>query len=140
MAVLSLIRLARTRAHPVVTVAAAVAFLAGCHSWGVPDDPSPASLRQESPRDVRVTRSSGEEILLRDARVREDSVVGTAPDGSRTAVALSSARRMQVREFDGVETALLTAGIGAGALVAVGALFTVAFLDALSDASDGAQQ
>lgn len=133
-------RLARSSVRSVVAVISAAAFLSACHSWSTRDRASPADLRRDAPREMRITRSSGDVLRLEDAVVREDSVVGRAPGGEREAVPISDVSRLEVREFDTVDTVLLGAGIAAGAVVAYGAAFTIAFLDTLEDIGDDSQQ
>lgn len=89
--------------------------LSACHGWRSQTAPSSGT---QLPNPVRVTRMESV-ILLRDAVVARDSIIGRAyrPGGSeRVAVPLSDVRRIEGRGMDGGRTALLGAGILAGVL------------------------
>jgi hypothetical protein len=90
--------------------------LSGCHGWrSQTNPPSGAQL----PDPARITRTDASVVVLRDAAVSRDSIVGQVDRSGgteRVAIPLSQVRRIDARGMDGGRTALLGAGILAGLL------------------------
>lgn len=110
----------RTSARCLVLV-----LLAGCTSWHPRTSPSPGShTAYDHP--VRVVRKDHSDVVLREAYVIGDSLVGRAGE-TRAAVALSDIERVDERELSFARTSGLLFGLAA---VAVGALliFSIAAL------------
>lgn len=98
----------------------AIVLVAGCATWHPQATPSPRSNKAFDHR-VRVVRKDHSEVVLREAYVVGDSLVGRA-DTARVAVALSDIDRLDQRELSFVRTGGLLFGLAA---VAVGALLIV---------------
>lgn len=88
-------------------------ILSGCHGWRPQTSPTAGA---QLPNPARVTPMEGSEIVLRNATVSQDSLVGTGERGQRVALPLSQVRRVEARRVDGGRTALLVGGILAAVL------------------------
>jgi hypothetical protein len=88
--------------------------LSGCHGWrSRTNPPSGAQL----PNPARITRTDESVLVLRDAAVSHDSIVGQADrsgEAERVAIPLSQVRRIDARGVDGTRTALLGVGVLVG--------------------------
>jgi hypothetical protein len=106
---------ARRLALPLLLAVAAP----GCVTWNPQPTPEPSS-RERLPDPVRVTRSDAGTVLLFDAALAGDSIVGFTGGGSasgqRVAVAMSDVRRLEARKTN----AAGTAGLVAAAALALG--------------------
>jgi hypothetical protein len=94
-----------------------VISVSGCTTWGqrpMPEASSSASL----PSPVRVTHNDQSVLVMEDAVVSGDSIVGYAGrDHVRTAVAVADVRSMQARKTDFMATVGLTAAVTLAAAV-----------------------
>jgi hypothetical protein len=90
--------------------------LSGCHGWRAqPNPPSGAQL----PSPARITRTDESVLVLRDAAVSHDSIVGQVDrsgEAVRVAIPLSQVRSIDARRMDGARTALLGVGVLGGLL------------------------
>jgi hypothetical protein len=79
-----------------------------------------ASVPQQLPNPLRVTRADHSVLVLRDAVISGDSVVGFAgPEHARAAVALADVRTLQTRKLDILGTAGTAAAVYLVATAAV---------------------
>ena len=109
-----------------IAVLALGAFLmsaSGCTSWRVQDVEPAALVRDQAPKQVRITRVDGTRAVVRQPEVAGDSIRGMAPAdsarglaGGPTSVALADVRQIAVRKTDPLKTAGL---VVVGAFVAV---------------------
>jgi hypothetical protein len=88
--------------------------LSACQTWyvrGIPQDPAPRAL----PSPVRVTLTDGSVLVMRDAEVRADSLIGMVGERAasplRVAVAMPQVRRVEERGVDFPATVGLTTAI-----------------------------
>ena len=85
--------------------------LSGCHGWRSQTNPPSGAL----PNPARITRTDASVVVLRDAEVSRDSIVGQVDGGAgRVAIPLSQVQRIDARGMDGGRTALLGVGILVG--------------------------
>lgn len=88
--------------------------LGGCVSWE--KQPSPAPARSGFVKRVRLTQTDGTVVVLEDAIVQGDSIVGTRPQTTwRAAVALADVKKTEIRRVD-PSTTVWAVGILAGLL------------------------
>lgn len=81
--------------------------VSGCRSWGREPTPEPSPAHQ-LPRPVRVTLTDERVLVLDEAMVYGDSIVGyESPDTLPTTVALADVRTMQARKKDYPRTRIL---------------------------------
>jgi hypothetical protein len=95
--------------------------LAACYSWRARSVDQ--QRRMSSSQTLRLALSGGEEILVEDAIVVGDSVVGVSREEKRRdrlAVPLSQVRDIHMRQFDATETGFLIAGIGIPIIAVIG--------------------
>lgn len=79
----------------------------GCTSWRAATAVELVQIvARDRPYDIRIARSNGEQIRLRDPIMRQDSIT----DG-RASVAVADIERGEVRRFSGRKTLLLIATI-----------------------------
>ncbi|HEX8694135.1 MAG TPA: hypothetical protein VF746_17065 [Longimicrobium sp.] len=113
--------LARRLALPLLVVLAAP----GCVTYTAHQMPGPSS-RERLPNPVRVTRSDASTVLLFDAALAADSVVGFTGGGSasgqRVAVAMGDVRMLESRKTNATGTAGLVAAAALAAGVVILAL------------------
>jgi hypothetical protein len=112
-------------ARRAIFAAACPLLLGGCMGWAERPAPAPAASRIiHGP--VRVTRTDGSSVVLADAIVRDDSIMGAPNHNPDTGVSLplSNVRKVEVRHIDVASTtwAVLTGG-AAAARVALYILF-----------------
>lgn len=96
--------------------------LSGCQGWRAQTNPPSGA---QLPNPARITRTDESMLVLRNAAVSHDSIVGQVGRSGateRVAVPLSQVRRIDARRMDGARTALL----GAGVLVGVFGLVVLA--------------
>jgi hypothetical protein len=79
-----------------------VSLTAGCMQWKAVDLDGPGIAPQDVTAEVRITRSDGDTITLRDAAIRADSITGLEDDGSAAAVALSDVHGLEARRVNPV--------------------------------------
>ena len=112
---------ARRLALPLLVALAAP----GCVTYTSHRVPEPSS-RERLPNPVRVTRSDASTVLLFDAAMAADSVVGYTGGGSasgqRVAVARSDVRMLEARKTNAAGTAGLVAAAALAAAVVIFAL------------------
>jgi len=95
--------------RPLLALLPLVLAVSGCAAWGRQPTPEPSSSRR-LPDLLRVTRNDESIVVVEDAVVSGDSIVGYAGrDHARTAVALADVRTMQARRTDFMATVGLTA-------------------------------
>lgn len=99
----------RSSLVPLIVLLAA----AGCTSWRPAPEPAPAAVRASPSETVRIRRTNGSVILLHDAAVSGDSIVGQSDAFGRVAIATSDVAAVEVRRHDSRKTAGLLAGIAA---------------------------
>ncbi len=94
--------------RPLFVLVPLVVCVSGCMSWGTQPTPEPSSSRK-LPDPVRVTRRDQSVMLLQDAVVSGDSIVGYAGrEKVRTAVALADVQTVQGQKTDFFATVGLT--------------------------------
>lgn len=103
----------------------------GCYHWGGAPAPGPGGA-QRVPNPVRITRADGSIVILHDAFVSNDSIVGyfgDSPDRrQRAAVAVAQVRRVEGREIDVLMTTATSTLVTLTVLVVAGiAILAVAF-------------
>ncbi len=85
--------------------------LSACRMWEQQPAPAPATGREI--RAVRLTLNDGFSVVLKDAVVSGDSIVGTPPETRvRTAVALADVKTTEIQRID-VATTFWTGFLGA---------------------------
>src|SRR5215212_8343340 len=95
-----------------VTLSCAL-MLGACTTWEEQYSPSPAPTR--SLQTVRLTRTDGTSMVLRNAVIRDDSIVGTRPQTTfRTAVTVADVKKTEIQHTDFSAT-FWTAAIGVAA-------------------------
>ncbi|MGH7580926.1 MAG: hypothetical protein ACREM9_12180, partial [Gemmatimonadales bacterium] len=98
---------------------AASILLPACYSWRSSSVPLQQILADQ-PSQVRVTRADGGRFTLQRPRLSNDTLIGELASSSASgaiAVPLSEVRSLEVRRFDGLETAGWIAGVGATAIL-----------------------
>lgn len=98
-------------------------YLLSCTSWRSQTG-TPGEVLAEQPSSIRVTLASGENFLLRQPRIENDSLIGRAvrsgnPTLDRRAIPVDSVASIAVERISGAKTALLVAGAGLTILVIV---------------------
>jgi hypothetical protein len=112
-------------ARRAILAAACPLLLGGCMGWTDRPAPTPAASRI-IPGPVRLTRADGSAVVLADAIIRDDSIMGAPnhnPDAG-VSLPLSDVRKVEVRRIDVASTtwAVLLGGVAA-ARVALYILF-----------------
>lgn len=94
---------------------------AGCHSWHAQTSPTPDAISTQAGRGpVRVTRRDHSQLVLVNAQVMGDSIVGQAGSPpQRTAVAMADVERIDTRATSAGKTAGLVLGVAAVAFAAL---------------------
>jgi len=97
-------------------------YLAACHRW-VPSQEPVAVVASEGPRSLRVTLADGSRLVLRQAYLAADSLIGVRdahPAKLRQAVALADIVSFEIAELNPVTSAMAVAvgAAAAGLLVA----------------------
>lgn len=107
-------------------------LIAACTTWSQPKPPETA-LAHVDQQPIQVARADHSTIVLKNASVQGDSLIGVADDGSnaRVAIPVSEIQGVSQRDVDAPRTLALTGGI---ILSALGVLF-IAALVALSQAN-----
>jgi len=104
--------------HQVMLPVTLVAFMSACHKWSTVEPGQP--FAEEGTEELRFTGIHRQRVVLKEAAVVGDSVVGLV-NGDSASFALSEMDKIQVRKGDWVGTTLLVLGTVAGAsLVAIG--------------------
>ena len=105
--------------QPTRRLVAALLLLAttGCQTW-VPSTMSPSNLvTSEAPSSVRVTRTDGDVLTIREPVIRNDSIVSAAEDQIEpVGVPTRDATSVEVRRLNPGKSLLLAAGVVAIAL------------------------
>ena len=103
-----------------VIAALLLVLLTACHSWQ-PITASPQGWTpEEQPSSVRVTRTNGEVVTVRDPTISNGSVLGYTDAGVAATAALGDVRLLEVRNFSIGKTVglgVLTAGVAFAAVV-----------------------
>jgi hypothetical protein len=103
--------------RPLLALLPLVVSVSGCFSWGTYPTPAPSSS-QRLPDPVLLTRHDQSRLILHEAMVYGDSIVGyEGPETLPTTVALSDVRTMQARKKDYPRTRILAAGITVAAVL-----------------------
>ena len=104
-----------------VVAALLLVLVTACHSWQ-PTSVSPQRLiPEDQPSSVRVTLMNGETVTVKNATLRNDSIVG-ATDAGGAAVASRDVRLFEVQRFSVGKTiglGVLLTGLAFGVFVAV---------------------
>ena len=111
----------------VSVVLLAAFFTSGCFGWGTQPTPAPSST-QRLPDPARITRLDTSTLILRDAAVSGDSIVGQSGD-QRVAVALADVRKVEGQEVDFLKTAGTSFVVS---IVVIGVTAAVVFASLLS--------
>ena len=103
--------------------------LGGCVEWRPEAVPAPSSRAADRlPSEARIVTGDGRELLLRDPRVQNDSLIGMVP-GARggapevVGVPLKEIRSLEARRPSVGRSAALAAGIVGGVIVVLTVLF-----------------
>lgn len=104
---------------------ALLAFLSACHTWVPLSSPGAQAIAQEGRGTVRLTLADGSRVVLKEPRVRGDSLVAF---DDTAGVALVDVRQVEARRTK----VLATAGLifGAASLAVVGTALAVCYLGA----------
>jgi hypothetical protein len=108
--------------RPLLVLLPLVFSVSGCISWGNQPTPEPSSSRK-LPDPVRVTRRDQSVLMLQDAVVSGDSIVGYAGrEKVRTAVALADVQTVQGQKTNffatvGLTTAVTLAVVGIAVVI-----------------------
>ncbi len=104
--------------HQVMLPVTLVSFMSACHKWSTVQPGQP--FAEEGTEELRFTGIHRQRVVLKEAAVVGDSVVGLV-NGDSASFALSEMDKIQVRKGDWVGTTLLVFGTVVGAsLVAIG--------------------
>ena len=106
--------------HQVMLPVTLVAFMSACHKWSTVEPGQP--FAEDGIAEVRITQTDGQRVVLKEAAVVGDSLVGLV-NGDSTSIALSEVDKIEVRKGDWVGTTLVVFGAAAGAF------FTVLMVD-----------
>lgn len=100
--------------------------LVGCMTWTQPAPPGP-SLSRVSQHPIQIARTDHSTIIIKNASVQGDSLIGVAADGSnaRISIPISEIQGVSTRELDPGRSLALTGGI---ILSALGVLFIAAVI------------
>jgi hypothetical protein len=97
--------------RPLLVLLPLVLSVSGCFSWGTQPTPEPSSSRK-LPDPVRLTRRDQSVLMLQDAMVSGDSIVGYAGrDKVRVAVALADVQTVQGQKTNFFATVGLTTAV-----------------------------
>lgn len=111
----------------------AMLLLAGCATkWEVQHAPAAEVIEFSDGDEYLVTRTSGAQVQLREAKVERDSLIGVETDdptgpalNARRAIALTDIRSIAVRKPDGVAATFWIAAVGTLVVaLAIGALLS----------------
>lgn len=80
--------------------------LAACTTWRIQPIAPESLLVAESPAQVRLTLATGRQRTVRYPRLRADSIVGKNAWNLHTAVPLADIRQVELKRFDGTQTAI----------------------------------
>ncbi len=95
-------------------------LVVGCQSWTGSRGSPNAIIAATSPERVRITTADGQHLVLRDAHVVADSVIGITDRNERVAIPTTHLTSAATKRIDVGETVGLTVGLvllGLGALV-----------------------
>lgn len=102
-----------------------VPWLTACSTWSAVQGPPGEFVVRESPEEVRVMRTDGSVVPLREPEVRGDSLAGSyqprpssAP--SDIAIPLEDVRELRTRRTDALRTALTVTGVASLVLLVAG--------------------
>lgn len=113
-------------ARRALLAAACPLLMGGCAAWMERPAPAPTASRV-IPGPVRLTRTDGSAVVLADAMVRDDSIMGAPnhnPDAG-VSLALSDVRRVEVRRVDVASTTwAVLLGAAAAARIALYIVFS----------------
>ena len=101
--------------HQVMLPVTLVAFVSACHKWSTVEPGQP--FAEEGTEQVRITETDGQRVVVKQAAVVGDSVVGLV-NGDSVSVALSDVDKVEVRKTDVGGTVGLVVGIGAAVVAA----------------------
>ncbi len=101
--------------HQVMLPVTLVAFMSACHKWSTVEPGQP--FAEEGTEELRFTGSHGQRVVLKEAAVVGDSLVGLV-SGDSASFALSEVDKIEVRKGDWVGTTLVVFGATAGAFLA----------------------
>lgn len=104
------------RIQRAVSLALMVLYLGGCYSWRVQPFVPDQFVEVKQPSRIRVTTSNGEQLVLNQPRVRNDSIVGRG-DAGMTGVPVSSVEQIETSSSNAGKAVLL--GVGVASTVAL---------------------
>ena len=110
--------LRRSRLMRCTLVLALVTWLSACHKWVPLEPPVLQTLEATDPDMVRVTRTDGRQVTLKEPRVSQDSLIGFWDESSSsrtTSMPLEAVEGIEERRSDPLAIGGL--GLGAAALV-----------------------
>jgi hypothetical protein len=93
-----------------------VSFMSACHKWSTVEPGQP--FAEDGNEELRFTGIRGQRVVLKEAAVVGDSLVGLV-NGDSASFALSEMDKIEVRKGDWVGTTLVVFGAAAGAFFAV---------------------
>ena len=105
--------------HQVMLPVTLVAFMSACHKWSTVEPGQP--FAEDGTEELRFTGIHGQRVVLKQAAVVGDSLVGLV-NGDSASIALSEVDKIEVRKGDWVGTGILIGSvvIVGLAIVAVG--------------------
>jgi hypothetical protein len=125
------------RCRSLLSLLLLIAFLPGCYRWR-DEGPTPRAALQGSPQstEVYITRTRGSDIVLWNAQVIGDSVVGEgraarkSDPRPRVAIPLAHVERVRTRDgLNGAKTAGVVAGVGASVVLGALLLYLASYED-----------
>jgi len=126
----------RTRRHTALSLVLLIAFLPSCYRWHE-EGPTPrAALQGASRHTVYLTRSGGSTVVLRNAVVVGDSIVGkregvrTRDPRPRVVIPLAEVVRVRTRRgLNAGKTAGVLAGLAAAAVLVTVVVYGITYED-----------
>ncbi len=125
-----LIRQAIRPWHRLVTSMLFIGFLPSCVSWQVQGPTPDAAIRDLGPSTVRVTRTDGNKLMLFNAAMSGDSIVGdAAKTGPRVGIPLADVTKVETGHTDALKTAGMAFGTAGLAVLILGLVYLASYED-----------
>ena len=122
--------LRRSRLMRCTLVLALVTWLSACHKWVPLEPPVLQTLEATDPDMVRVTRTDGRQVTLKEPRVSQNSLIGFWDESSSsrtTSMPLEAVAGIEERQSDTLATVGLVTGAILGPLVLLAFVFYNSF-------------
>ena len=106
-------------------------YITSCYRWRYLDEGKTSGL--EGKLKTKVTLTSGQTIILKDAHIQGSDMVGRTSDAVTKVIPLASIHQIHIREYDTIKTAVL------GTALIVGIVITVSTLEGGLSSGDDCQ-